>query len=310
MRSRRRSSRCWRSWPTQLPVGRRVSLRAEVGRLSRDRLSRRRQTCSSRAATCGRSIATFPSCTTSFLERLPPGCVVDGEIVIATPAGSTSTRCRLRLHPAASRVAKLAEGDAGVVRRLRSARRRRPRSARARRNASGAAALERLLGDVDAADPPDADDARSRASRPSGSTRFEGAGLDGVIAKPDDGTYEPGKRAMIKVKHARTADCVVAGFRWHKSGKDDGRLAAARALRRRGQAAPRRRDVVVHDGDAEAAGARARAAARGRARRTSVARVGRCGGREHDAHARRRRAAGAPARICRGSRCGSSACAR
>jgi ATP-dependent DNA ligase len=49
---------------------------------------------------------------------------------------------------------------------------------------------------------------------------FEGAGLDGVIAKPEDGTYEPGKRAMIKVKHARTAECVVAGFRWHKSGKD------------------------------------------------------------------------------------------
>jgi ATP-dependent DNA ligase len=51
-------------------------------------------------------------------------------------------------------------------------------------------------------------------------TRFEGAGLDGVIAKPESGTYLPGKRAMIKVKHARTAECVVAGFRWHKSGKD------------------------------------------------------------------------------------------
>ena len=50
--------------------------------------------------------------------------------------------------------------------------------------------------------------------------QFEGAGLDGVIAKPADGTYQPGKRAMIKVKHARTADCVVAGFRWHKSGGD------------------------------------------------------------------------------------------
>jgi ATP-dependent DNA ligase len=50
--------------------------------------------------------------------------------------------------------------------------------------------------------------------------RFEGAGLDGVIAKPAGATYQPGKRAMIKVKHARTADCVVAGFRWHKSGKD------------------------------------------------------------------------------------------
>jgi ATP-dependent DNA ligase len=50
--------------------------------------------------------------------------------------------------------------------------------------------------------------------------RFEGAGLDGVIVKPADGVYQAGKRAMIKVKHARTADCVVAGFRWHKSGND------------------------------------------------------------------------------------------
>ena len=52
-------------------------------------------------------------------------------------------------------------------------------------------------------------------------SRFEGAGLDGVIAKPADGLYEPGKRAMLKIKHARTADCVVAGFRWHKDGKDE-----------------------------------------------------------------------------------------
>ena len=51
-------------------------------------------------------------------------------------------------------------------------------------------------------------------------TRFEGAGLDGVIAKPEHATYQPGKRAMIKIKHARTADCVVAGFRWHKTGKN------------------------------------------------------------------------------------------
>jgi ATP-dependent DNA ligase len=51
-------------------------------------------------------------------------------------------------------------------------------------------------------------------------TRFEGAGLDGVIAKPEQGIYQPGKRAMIKIKHARTADCVVAGFRWHKTGKN------------------------------------------------------------------------------------------
>ena len=51
--------------------------------------------------------------------------------------------------------------------------------------------------------------------------RFEGAGLDGVIAKPEGGTYQPGKRAMFKVKHSHTAECVVAGFRWHKDGKDE-----------------------------------------------------------------------------------------
>ncbi|MBA3553697.1 MAG: ATP-dependent DNA ligase, partial [Gemmatimonadales bacterium] len=50
--------------------------------------------------------------------------------------------------------------------------------------------------------------------------QFEGAGLDGVIAKPSESPYQPGKRTMIKVKHVRTADCAVAGFRWHKSGKD------------------------------------------------------------------------------------------
>jgi ATP-dependent DNA ligase len=59
-------------------------------------------------------------------------------------------------------------------------------------------------------------------------SRFEGAGLDGVIVKPADGPYEPGKRSMFKVKHARTADCVVAGFRWHKNGH--GRLIGSLLL--------------------------------------------------------------------------------
>ena len=116
---------------------------------------------------------------------------------------------------------------------------------------------------------------RDRAVAAEWLARFEGAGLDGVIAKPMDGTYQPGKRAMIKVKHARTADCVVAGFRWHKSGKDElvGSLLLGLYDDQR-HAAPRRRHLVVHDGSAQAAGARARAAARARARRASVARVG------------------------------------
>ena len=62
---------------------------------------------------------------------------------------------------------------------------------------------------------------RDRVQAAEWLSRFEGAGLDGVIAKPADGTYQPGKRAMIKVKHARTADCVVAGFRWHKAGQGE-----------------------------------------------------------------------------------------
>jgi ATP-dependent DNA ligase len=79
------------------------------------------------------------------------------------------------------------------------------------------AALEKLLANVE---PPVylTPVTRDHATALDWLTRFEGAGLDGVIAKLDSGTYLPDKRAMIKVKHARTADCVVAGFRWHKSG--------------------------------------------------------------------------------------------
>ena len=80
-------------------------------------------------------------------------------------------------------------------------------------------ALERLFDAPEPADSPDADDARSRQAV-EWLEHFEGAGLDGVIAKPAREPYLPGKRAMVKIKHVRTADCVVAGFRWHKSGKD------------------------------------------------------------------------------------------
>src|SRR5687768_12495343 len=160
----------------------------------------------------------FPELHALFLERLPDGCVVDGEIVIATRKGLDFDALQLRLHPAASRVAKLAkESPAGFVafdvlaaggRDLRSVPQRERRSR-----------LETLL--EDAAPPiyltPMTEDPAVAADWLD---RFEGAGLDGVIAKPADAVYEPGKRAMIKVKHARTAECVVAGFRWHKSGTD------------------------------------------------------------------------------------------
>ena len=160
----------------------------------------------------------FPDVHDSLLERLPPGCVVDGEIVIATPDGLDFDALQLRLHPAASRVAKLAaaapasfvafdllaaDGESLVDLPQQDRRSR----------------LEALLANVR---PPVylTPMTRDRELAAEWLKRFEGAGLDGVIAKPDAQPYTPGKRAMLKIKHARTADCVVAGFRWHKSGRD------------------------------------------------------------------------------------------
>jgi ATP-dependent DNA ligase len=146
------------------------------------------------------------------------GAGLDGEIVIVTPQGLDFDALQLRLHPAASRVAKLAGAtpssfvafDALAI----AGRDLRDRPQHERR-----AALERALAGV--APPVHVTPmTRDVALAREWLDRFEGAGLDGVIVKPADGTYQPGKRAMIKVKHARTADCVVAGFRWHKSGPD------------------------------------------------------------------------------------------
>jgi ATP-dependent DNA ligase len=160
----------------------------------------------------------FPELREVFLAGLPDGCVVDGEIVIATRKGLDFDALQLRLHPAASRVAKLAkETPASFVafdllavngRDVREVPQRERRTL-----------LEEALAHVR---PPIhlTPVTRDRATAAEWLQRFEGAGLDGVIAKPGEGIYEPGKRAMFKVKHARTADCVVAGFRWHKSGKD------------------------------------------------------------------------------------------
>jgi len=153
-----------------------------------------------------------------LLERLPPGCVVDGEIVITTPRGLDFDALQLRLHPAASRVAKLAkEIPAAFVAFDLLAAGGRNQMATPQRERRGA--LEKLLaraGHPVYLTPMTLD--RSIAAR--WLQEFEGAGLDGVIAKPGGMTYQPGKRAMIKVKHARTADCVVAGFRWYKTSKD------------------------------------------------------------------------------------------
>jgi len=161
----------------------------------------------------------FPELHAAFLAKLPDGCVVDGEIVIATPHGLDFDALQLRLHPAASRVARLAEATPAAFvafdliavggRDLRAA----PQGERR-------VLLEQTLA---RAEPPIhlTPMTRDPAVASQWLSRFEGAGLDGVIAKPEHGAYSPGKRAMIKVKHVRTADCVVAGFRWHKAGKDD-----------------------------------------------------------------------------------------
>jgi ATP-dependent DNA ligase len=160
----------------------------------------------------------FPELHEALLAGLPEGCVVDGEIVIATARGLDFNALQLRLHPAATRVAKLAKetpssfvafdllasggGD------LREA----PQHERRER-------LEQLLAGVK---PPIhlTPMTHDRRTAAAWLEQFEGAGLDGVIVKLADAIYEPGKRAMIKVKHVRTADCVVAGFRWHKTGKE------------------------------------------------------------------------------------------
>jgi ATP-dependent DNA ligase len=158
----------------------------------------------------------FPDLHDALLTRLPSTCVLDGEIVIATPQGLDFDALQLRLHPAASRVAKLAAKTPAsfVAFDVLSIDRK---NLMDKPQAERRALLEELLRD---ARPPlhVTPATRERATALEWLERFEGAGLDGVVAKPASLPYQPGKRAMIKVKHARTADCVVAGFRWHKTG--------------------------------------------------------------------------------------------
>ena len=158
----------------------------------------------------------FPELAAPLRAALPDRCVVDGEVVIAGADGLDFEALLLRIHPAASRVKMLAEqspasfvawdllalGDEDL------------------RGTSQAERSARLQVVVTPAERVRLTPVtRDRAVAADWFDRFEGAGLDGVIAKPLDGTYQPGKRAMLKIKHQRTADCVVAGFRWHKVGE-------------------------------------------------------------------------------------------
>ncbi len=158
----------------------------------------------------------FPELVEAFKAELPERCVVDGEIVIATDGGLDFEALQQRIHPATSRVNLLAEqtpasfiafdllalDDEDLTGRRFTERRSR---------------LEQALS---SARPPvhitPATTDRDLAQR--WFSEFEGAGLDGVVAKPLEGTYQPDKRVMFKIKHERTADCVVAGYRVHKSG--------------------------------------------------------------------------------------------
>ena len=159
----------------------------------------------------------FPELIEPIRERLPARCVLDGEIVVANSNGLDFEALQLRIHPAASRVRLLSQqSPASIVffdllcagdRDLR----REPFQSRRQE-------LESLLSS--GAPPIHLTPATCDSSVASDwFRRFEGAGLDGVMAKPISGPYEPGKRVMLKVKHERDCDCVVAGFRWHKNGE-------------------------------------------------------------------------------------------
>ena len=160
----------------------------------------------------------FPELVAAATAELPKRCVIDGEIVIATDHGLDFEALQQRIHPANSRVRMLAErtpaafiafdllalGDDDYTGRPFSERR--------------AALVEVLAGSGPSIHVTPATTDLPTAQR--WFDEFEGAGLDGIIAKPLTITYQPDKRIMFKIKHERTADCVVAGYRVHKSGGD------------------------------------------------------------------------------------------
>jgi ATP-dependent DNA ligase len=194
----------------------------------------------------------FPEVVEAIKAHLPERCVIDGEIVIAGSVGLDFEALLQRVHPADSRVRMLAAstpasfvafdllalGADSLLDRPQDERRSRLEQALA----SSAPPVHLT--------PATTDVALAR----EWFTLFEGAGLDGVVAKPAQGSYSPDKRTMLKIKHARTADCVVGGFRWHKSGPVVGSLVLglyddASALQHVGVAASfpmaRRKELVA-----------------------------------------------------------------
>ena len=158
----------------------------------------------------------FPELLEVLRRQLPERCVLDGELVIAGARGLDFDALQLRIHPAASRVKLLSEQTpASIVffdllclgeRDLRSEGFD-SRQKELKRMLSTAMAPIHLTPAT-----------RNRDTAMDWFERFEGAGLDGVMAKAASGSYEPDRRTMLKIKHERDCDCVVAGFRWHKGG--------------------------------------------------------------------------------------------
>lgn len=161
----------------------------------------------------------FPEVVAGILAQLPDRVVVDGEIVVPSTrhSGLDFEALLQRVHPAASRVRLLAaETPARLV--LFDVLAVGEDDLRERPFAERRAVLERLVGPGDVVSVTPQTDDVALAQR--WFEQFEGAGLDGVVAKDAAGTYQPGKRTMTKIKHERTADCVVAGYRLHTSGAD------------------------------------------------------------------------------------------
>jgi len=166
----------------------------------------------------------FPELLAPLMRSLPERCVVDGEIVVpaAGGAGLDFDALLQRIHPAASRVQRLAaETPASFVAFDLLALGDEVLLARPLRERH-----ERLLGLLASVEPPvhRCPSTTDAATAARWFVEFEGAGLDGVVAKRLDDPYTPDKRTMVKVKHVRTADCAVAGFRVHKDGKGVGSL--------------------------------------------------------------------------------------
>jgi ATP-dependent DNA ligase len=168
----------------------------------------------------------FPELVEALPRVLPPEAILDGELVIMTPRGLDFDALQQRVHPAASRVARLAaETPAAFVAFDLLA--EGPDPLLAHPFAERRARLERILA---AARPPAylTPATRDPAVARDWFERFEGAGFDGIIARQLDAPYQPGKRVLAKIKHLRTADCVVGGFRWNRG--EEGRSVGSLLL--------------------------------------------------------------------------------